>query len=364
MSAPHSAVEIDLMINSVEENMAANPGYAELCKKLGLLYSLKKHFQEARAQFEQCLVINPDDLDARVNLAFLSIRQGKWEEAEGVLRECIEMEPENSLCNHILGVVFLIRGDRVKATQRFERAAQLDPFYRLQYERFGALRGQRIELDGPSERKLIRNGENLYLANLHRFIGQCYSEMGEIAKAIREFRKVDRIHSADYTCHLDIGKLYDLKGDYRKAIEEFQEAAKIFPDCGMAYAHMSYAYAGIGDFEGALASLKKAVEIHPQNADLRYQLGLLYEDLEMCKEAIDEFTAVLEINPRYLFARISLGVLYEKTGQTDRAFEEYEKVAVLVTEDKDLVDRIDQIKRQAGSPAHDLSNRLDHPKAS
>lgn len=109
---------------------------------------------------------------------------------------------------------------------------------------------------------------------------------------------------------------------------------------------------------------KKAVEIHPRKVDLRYQPGLPYEDLEMCREAIDTLTAALEIDPEYLFARINLGVLYDKTGQTDRALEEYEKVAVLVTEDKDLVDRIDQIKRQAGPPPHDLSNRLDHPKTS
>lgn len=364
MTISHSPVEIDFMINSVEENITANPGYADLCNKLGLLFTLKRRFQEARAQFQQGLIINPSYLEARVNLAFLYMQQKKWEEAEVVLKECVEIEPDNSLCNHILGVVLLIRGNRAKAIERFEKAAQVDSFYRLQYKKLEALRGQRIILNGQNERKLTKNGEDLHLANLHHFIGQCYTEMGETAKAIREFRKANRINSNDYRCHLNIGKLYDLQGNYKKAIEEFQKAAEIFPDCGMAYAHMSYAYAGMGDLKRALACLKKAVEIHPQYADLRYQLGLLYEDLEMYLEAIDELKTALKINPKYLFARINIGVLYEKIGQIDKTLEEYEKVAELVTEDKTIVDRIDQIKKQTEYPPYDLSNRLERPKKS
>lgn len=362
MTTLHSPVEIDLMIKSVEKKVATNSGYADLRNQLGLLYTFKGHFQEALAQFQQGLIINPLYLEARVNLAFLYIQQKKWEEAEVVLKECVEIEPDNSLCNHTLGVVFLIRKNRIKAMKRFEKAAQIDSFYRLQYEKLGALRGQRIILNGPIERKLIKNVENQHLVNIHNLIGQCCTEMGEIAKAIREFRKAKRIHSNDYRCHLNIGKLYELQGNYRKAIEEFQKVVKIFPDCGMAYAYMSYAYAGIGDLEKALASLRKAVEIHPQYADLRYQLGVLYQDLEMYPEAIDELTTALNINPKYLFARTNLGDLYEEIGQIDKALEEYEKVAELVQENKSLSDRIDQIKKQIGYPPHDPSNCLEHSK--
>jgi len=361
MGISHRPVEIDLMVRSAQENVDANPGYADLRNQLGLLYTLKKKYQEARAQFQQALMINPFYLEARLNLAFLHIRQKNWEEAEVLLKECIATEPDDSLCNHTLGVVFLMRGNKIRAIGSFERAAELDPFHRLQYEKFGALRGDRIILDGSSERKLKENGENLHRVNLHHFVGQCYAEMGEIAKAVREFRKANRIHSDDYRCPLNIGKLYELQGKYKKAIEEFQKAVATFPECGMAHAHMSYAYAGIGDLDKALVCLKRAVEIHPQYADLRYQLGLLYEDREMYQEAIHELRKALEIHPKYLFARINLGVLYEKSGQIDEALEQYKKVAELVTEDVDFVNRIDQMKKQTGYPPHDHSNRLEQP---
>ncbi len=292
-------------------------------------------------------------------MAFLYIQEKMWGEAEFELMECIEVEPGNGLCNHTLGVVLLIQGNRIEATKRFEEAARLDSFYRLQYERLGALRGERVILTGTSETKLIEHVENPHRADLHRLIGEWYAEMGKTAKALQEFQKASRIYPNDYRCHLSIGKLYDLQGAYGKAIEEFQEAVGLSPDCGTAYAEMSYAYAAMGDLDKALASLKKAVGIHPQYADLRYQLGVLYEDLDMCSEAIDELTQALKIDPKYLFARIHLGVLYEKTGQMDKALEEYEIVAELVTEDKTLVDRIDQIKKQKGSSLfHAPSSRL------
>ncbi len=362
MTETHSPVDVDYMIGSVKETLEANPGYAELCTKLGLLYSLKKHFSEARSQFQQCLLINPSDIEARVNLALLDIQQQECREAGAILEECLEIEPDNGLCRHLLGVVLLVQGNRDKASEQFEKTARAHRFYRLQYEQFGAMKGQRIYLNGPSERKLIENGKSLYRANLHYFVGQCYTEMGEIEKAIQEFRKAKRVDSNGYKSHLRIGVLYDLQGEYKKAIQEFQKVAKIFPDCGVAHAQMSYAYGGLGDFESALTSLKKAVEIHPQDADLRYQLGLLYGDLQMDQEAIEELRTAVKIDPKYLFARINLGVLYEKIGQTERALREYEELAELITEDKDLVDRIEQIRNQTVTSSHNPSNRPEHPK--
>jgi len=362
MTASHCPVEIDAMISLAKENVDTNPGYADLRNQLGLLYTLKKEHQEAQAQFQQTLMINPFYLEARLNLAFLFMEQKAWEEAEAVLKECIEIEPDDSRCHHDLGVVYLIQGNRAMGIGRFERAAELDPFYRSQYERLGALKGNRVVLDGSIERRMIKNRENLHQANLHHFVGQCYAEMGEVAKAVREFRKAGRIHPNDYRWPFNIGKLYDLQGKYRRALAEFQRAVTLFPECGMVYAHMSYAYAAIGDFEKALASLKKAVEIHPKYADLRYQLGLLYEDREMYPEAISELRRALEINPKYLFARINLGVLYERTGQNDEALKQYEKVAELLTEDEDLVNRIDEMKKQTQYAPHDFPNRLEQPR--
>lgn len=348
MTASHSSTEIDAMIGSVEANLAAYPGYAELCNKLGLLYALQNHFQEARIQFHRCLSLNPFDLEARMNLALLSIHQGSWTEAEAALRKYLEIEPESGLGNHMFGVLLMILGDRSAAGDRFETAARCDSFYRLQYEKLGVLRDGRIHLEGAGEKKLVRKGKDLFRVHLHHFIGECLVEMGDTGKAIREFRKATRIDADDYRAYFKIGKLYDLQGKYEKALVEFKKAVRIFPGSSMAHAYMSYAYAALGYFEKALELLEKAVEIDPSRAELRYQLGVLYEDLGMHGEAIDQMKGALAINPKYLFARINLGVLYEQTGQTDKALEQYEMVADLVTEDRDLVDRIDQLKKESG----------------
>jgi tetratricopeptide (TPR) repeat protein len=364
MNAFCCPAEIDILIESAQENLATNPGYADLCNQLGLLFTLNKNYEEARTQFQRALTINPFYAEARRNLAFLHMDQRDLEAAESVLRECVETKPEDGLSHHLLGVLLLIRGERIMATRNFERAARLDPCCRLEYEELGAFRNGRLNLDGSTEKRLREGAERVRRVSLHHFVGQCYMDMGETEKALQEFRKTSRIDPRDYQCHLNMGKLYDLEGKYGKAIEELQKAIDIYPDCGMAYAHMSYAHAGRGDLRKALAALERAVEIHPNYADLRYQLGLLYEDLDMYPEAIAELIRALQINPKYLFARINLGVLYEKTGQVEKALGEFERVAELVTEDVDLVDRIDELrKKTSGSPC-DRSNRLEPPNPS
>jgi len=359
MNAFCCPAEIDTMIESTQENLATNPGYPDLCNQLGLLFTLNKNHDEARSQFQRALTINPFYVEARLNLVFLHMDRRDLKAAENALRECVETKPDHGLSHHLLGVFLLIRGQRIKAIRHFERAAHVDRSYRLQYEELGAFLNGRLTLDGSTEKRLRESAERARRVSLHHFVGQCYMDMGERGKALQEFRKASRIDPRDYRCHLNMGKLYDLEGKYKKAIEEFQRAIDACPECGMAYAHLSYAHAGRGDLRKALTALKKAVEIHPGYADLRYQLGLLYEDLEMYPEAVDELVGALQINPRYLFARINLGVLYERTGQVEKALKEFERVADLVTEDVELVDRIDQLKKQASCPPCDRSSPLE-----
>jgi hypothetical protein len=54
----------------------------------------------------------------------------------------------------------------------------------------------------------------------------------------------------------------------------------------------------------------------------------------------------LEINKGYFFARMNLADLYERTGQLDKALEEYQLAVESGMEDRNLLDRIDQIKRR------------------
>ena len=360
--ASHCPEEIDGMIESAEENLAANPGYADLHNQLGLLYTLKENDEKAAAQFRQALMINPFYLEPRLNLAFLQMEQKKWEEAEMILKECIEIDPDNGISHHLLGAVHLVRRNQMMAVRSFEAAAEIDPFLRLQYETIGALQNQRIRLNGPVERGLVKSWQKLRIASLHHFMGQCYADIGEYRKAVREFRRAGRACPGDYRCPLNIGKLYDIQGDYQKAVAEFEKALQISPDCGATYAHMSYAFAGLGDLKKALASLQRAVARRPCYADLRYQLGLLYSDLGMYPEAVHELTQAVKINPKYLVARINLGVVHEKNGELEKALGEYERVAELVAQDEDLVNRIDQIKEQMAHPPYDLPNRLENAR--
>jgi tetratricopeptide (TPR) repeat protein len=356
MGVSDSPIEIESLITMVKATVAANPHHADLRNRLGLLYTLKGGFPEAGAQFLRALRINPCYLEARINLAFLCIQEEKWKEAEATLREYLKAEPESSLCHHILGCLFLMRGDKTETGKCFERAVKLDPFYRLHYERIGALKHGQIVLGESIEKKLIQSGRDQHRVNLHNCVGECFMETGQIEKALGAFRKASRIDINDYRCHLNIGKLHELRGDCTEAIEQFREVVRVFPGSGMAHAHMSYAYAEIGEMETALSCLKRAVEIHPHYADLRYQLGVLYQDLGQYPEAMDELTMALRLNPNYLFARMNLGDLYERLEQFDRALEEYATLIELGMRDRNLIKRIHRLnglKKTSGSYVSD-----------
>jgi tetratricopeptide (TPR) repeat protein len=139
------------------QEMALNyPDDARLYFEMGNSYYDQVLPNEARANYEKALTLDPGLNKARVNLAMLLVESDDVDSAKALLNEAIRRDPKDAKAYNNLGMLYYSELDVDSAVKYYERALEIDP----------------------------DNSEARY--NL----GLAFAEAGLVLEAIREWRQV------------------------------------------------------------------------------------------------------------------------------------------------------------------------------
>jgi tetratricopeptide (TPR) repeat protein len=95
--------------------------------KLGDLYLVADHPEEAAEQYRKALSIRAHFLDIRGKYAEALMEMGKWDEAQAELEAILEKNPRFTEARLRLGVILLRKGDEAGARREWERCQEEDP---------------------------------------------------------------------------------------------------------------------------------------------------------------------------------------------------------------------------------------------
>jgi tetratricopeptide (TPR) repeat protein len=93
---------------------------------LGAILVKEGQDTEAARLLEDVIRLNPDDVDARVELADLRRRTGQSEEAVKLLQEALSFDPQNKRAHFVLAYVFTKLGKPSEAAQEFKTFQELE----------------------------------------------------------------------------------------------------------------------------------------------------------------------------------------------------------------------------------------------
>jgi tetratricopeptide (TPR) repeat protein len=195
--------------------------------------------------------------------------EGRYGEAEPVLREVIRINPRYADVHNKLGIICNLNGDLKAAAEHFEKALELNPRY--------------------TEVSL-----NLAIT---------YNDLGEFKKAQEVFSVAAQI------AHPDPGALDPFIAG--KLANEHFKVGNIYLEFNMN--------------DEAIEEYRKAIKLHPRLVDVCTKLGIALRNKGLIEEAIVQFARAKAINPRYGQAWVQLGLSYYMTGLTGLAFEEWQK---------------------------------------
>jgi Flp pilus assembly protein TadD len=114
-------------IAPLQKIIADQPEFAYAHFQLGYVYTARKKTDEARAEYERTIGIDPKMPEAYLNLAMLLLEKQENAAAVPPLRKAVELLPAQSRPRYLLGVALDRSGDRAGAEESFEALLHLDP---------------------------------------------------------------------------------------------------------------------------------------------------------------------------------------------------------------------------------------------
>ena len=166
----------------------------------------------------------------------------------------------------------------------------------------------------------------------HYIMGVFYEDLGDIDKAISEYRQaLDSDNAA--AIHLGLALSYVKKGTLGRAIDELGICIKLDPESiephailALIYASQDKANLAEQEYE---AALKNASKLEPKNAEIYKGLGSLYLKQDKLNEAEIVFKLALTLNPNDFESYFYLGAIYDKLNKSVLSEKELSKAIEL-----------------------------------
>ncbi|MCM8784104.1 MAG: tetratricopeptide repeat protein [Candidatus Omnitrophica bacterium] len=208
--------ELDSLIASSPQYMKAKElreeiilDYSTFCLNSGLDYLEEDNFEQAEREFEKALLLKPDFVVVKYNLAFLYLKGGDKEHAKMKLNEVIQENKTYPFSYRLLGSIYFNEGNFLEALKYYEEVVKLL----------------------PSD------------VQAYNDLAQTHTKLEAYDKAIAEFQKALSLKPDNLTVLYGLASTYRDKGDYQNAIYYYKKLQSLCSDYPFLESDLSGIYA-------------------------------------------------------------------------------------------------------------------------
>jgi len=240
-------------------------------------------------------------------------------------------------------------------TNQFNHAVRLDHLRRQLADARDRMRSQSPQDLRSRYEAAIRNRPHDHW--LHHNYAEFLKNLGDLAQATVEMRRVRDLLPHHYAAYLHLGRLLARQKKYDEARQSLVEALRRRPDLSDAYVELGQISASQGKLEEALAnfdaamrqqpesvgvylrradvlmalkrreaaiqSLRDAILLQPSSWETRYLLGVELATDGNTAEAQAELAEVVRLRPEHVLARLNLGNLLARQERFDDALAQF-----------------------------------------
>lgn len=250
-------------------------------------------FEPAQALYRQVLELDPRRFDALHLLGVIARQQGDAADAIELISQAIAVDSTqaNAHCN--LGVAWLDAGDAEQSLASHERALALNQSYALAWSNRGnALRKLgRLDEALDSYQHALRIQPSYAEAHSNRAI--VLQDLGRYLDALGAAEDALNLKDRYADAWLARGNALHCLRYLPEAVESFDRAIHLRPDWAEAYSAQGASLQRLGEFEAALDSFDQALKHKPDYALAHYQRGNALRSMERRDEAIAAYRTAL-----------------------------------------------------------------------
>ncbi|MDD3568011.1 MAG: tetratricopeptide repeat protein [Bacteroidales bacterium] len=126
----------------------------ELSLRIGWLYYLAGNLKESENYYGKAISLRPYALEPKLGMAYPLSAQAKWNELIVLYNKILEIDPQNTLVNYRMGLIYYNRQEYEKADGYLERVINLYPF---DYDTIILLAWNKVALQKYREAKVLFN---------------------------------------------------------------------------------------------------------------------------------------------------------------------------------------------------------------
>ncbi|MEP6717018.1 MAG: tetratricopeptide repeat protein, partial [Terriglobia bacterium] len=324
--------EYDQARQEFEKAINLNPEYTPARLALTQVALLRGDNQGAIHDADQILKINPGSVQGMIMKAVALQREGKNDEARGLLTPVLEKNPKQEETLLQLGILDLSEKKYKDAIDLFQRAYAAAPSNirgLLGESRAYLLDGhpdKAVDLiRGESERFPERTDLTLELGNAQVATGDFDSAIGNFQKVLARVK--DPRQQSDVWTRM--AQAYHFKGDVQHSIEAFEKSRQGAPENAGTVTSLGVLYDSLGKKDVARKYYETAIKLDPNNAmalnNLAYLISETNGDLN---EALTYASRAKQKLPNYSEITDTLGWIYIKKNLTDNAIDTYKGLVV------------------------------------
>lgn len=317
-----------------------NARHSPTLHHLGLIAFKSGQAREAIDALRLALEVEPQYVEARLNLAVILKLQGELADAIVECRRVIERDPANATAHSELGHILKDMGQHTEAITSYRRALAINPgiaqaqsnlalclFETQQHAGVVDICRKILARDGAhgiSRKLLIRS-----LAALGRLTeAQCaitdaggdaaeritlvsdaaigLHKAGQTEQAVALLREALQREPGGVDLLLMLGTIFNDAGRFGEAFDALKQGLDIDPSRVDGYITLGFVLVGQGALDGAVQALEHACTLAPDLAPAHYALGSVLRIMSRFEEARTALERALDCNPRALDARLAL----------------------------------------------------------
>lgn len=240
------------------------PGLFRPYNNVGEAYDKIGKYDEAIAEFEGALKINPDYFFALNNLGNIYGKQRKLPEAIHYFLKALEQKPDYSPAHYNLARAFHITGKREEAAESYRKALKSNPYFEQAFYNLA------------------------YLA----------MELSLFDEAVENFNKFIAMQPNHSKAHFGLGNGLMMKGELDLALAEYRKAAELDPTFAFPYLNIANIQMQTKNIPAAIQNYEKALAINPSMPAVHLSLGIVYHQFQGNSEkALEHLKESLRLAP-------------------------------------------------------------------
>ncbi len=268
---------------------------------LAVVYYNKGLYEEAIAELEKALAIDPNFLLARNNLEIILRKSGRLESKVKELAYRIDSEPFDEIKTLELADTY----------RKLNRYSQAIIYYR----------------------KILDFNPGSYEA--HFGLGLTLKSLGKYDDALEEIKKSLEIKISPEGYRV-LGEIYFNKGAIDLAIKNFQESLLLDPDSAETHFFLGFALGEKGRHKEGREEVRRAIELNPSLAQFEPNLPIEIKEHKGHLDFLKEQLGVPKPSVSEYQVHYNLGLTYRNKGLFTEARREFEDCLKIKTDDVDL----------------------------